>query len=98
MKSEETIEEAIKELKDYCALMNGHTNGSSFFKSIEKAIEALEKEVPKTPIKFQDIPEDGYACYEYICSACGTEIDELVDYYCPNFCPNCGQAIDWETE
>ena len=62
----------------------------------KKAIDALEKQIPKKPHKVQDISEEGYVCYEHICDSCGTEIDELVEYYCPNFCPNCGQAIDWE--
>ena len=82
-----TLEEAIKELKDYYALLNGNINGNSFLKSIEKAIEALEKEIPKR-VKYIS---NRYAN----CPVCE---EELAGYCCPNFCPNCGQAINWEKE
>ena len=50
----------------------------------KKAIEALEKQVLKR-VKYIS---DGYAN----CPVCE---EELAGYCCPNFCPNCGQAIKW---
>lgn len=78
-------EEAIKELTDYYLLLNGNINDNPFLKSVGKAIESLEKEIPKR-VKYIS---NGYAN----CPICETE---LAGYCCPNFCPNCGQAIYWD--
>ena len=64
--------------------------------ALDKAIEALEKQIPKTP----DIEEYGYidgkVAYSWICPNCDKGYDIGNDDY--NYCPNCGQAIDkiWE--
>lgn len=67
--------------------------------ALDKAIEALEKQIPKTP----DIEGDGYAdgkmVYDtWICPNCGKDYEIECDNY--DYCPNCGQAIDkiWEEE
>ena len=51
------------------------------------AIEALEKQLPKKPA-----PEeaDGYMFFD--CPVCKTSIQV------ENYCPNCGQKIDWSEE
>ena len=58
--------------------------------AIERAIEALGKQIPKKPIwdKWNG---------EYHCGLCGV-IMEAEYYYKRNFCGNCGQAIDWSEE
>lgn len=67
----------------------------------KKAIEALEKQIPKKPHKVHDVEhkvhdvdENGHLYFTYVCVECGNVIDEYEDY----FCPNCGQAIDWDDE
>lgn len=60
----------------------------------KKAIEALEKQVPKKPHKIHDMNVNGHPYYECVCNDCGYVLDEFKD----DFCPNCGQAIDWEEE
>lgn len=64
-------------------------------KEITAYIDELEgKQVPKKPFIIHDIGENGClypAAYE--CDNCGDVIDVDCD-----FCPNCGQAIDWEDE
>ena len=67
--------------------------------NLDAAIEALEKQIPKTP----DIEGDGYADGEmvydtWICPNCGKDYEIECDNY--DYCPNCGQAIDkiWEEE
>lgn len=62
----------------------------------EKAIvEALEKQMPKKPIKKNPIcyektkdGQESYA-YEYFCPMCDTKVNKE-----PHHCP-CGQALDW---
>ena len=55
------------------------------------AIDALEKQVPKKPTRTRG--KYGYT----ECACCGW----VVESFCGDleqypFCPNCGQAIDWE--
>lgn len=56
--------------------------------AIDTAIEALEKQIPKKPIKSDR--EIRY-CEVWKCPKCGFEwSNRVVDY-----CYKCGQAIDW---
>ena len=57
--------------------------------AICKAVEALKKQIPKKPTRGK------YGHTE--CACCGW----IVESFCGDlekypFCPNCGQAIDWE--
>ena len=85
-----TYEEALRLFRHYlCFLVPGRANGKSKleytrFESFCKAIEALEKQIPKKPYW-----EYG-GCH---CKSCG--LDVLSDEC---FCPLCGQAIDWEVD
>ena len=64
-------------------------------KEITAYIDELEgKQVPKKPNKYKCVAVDGRSYYELICDECGYVLDETID----DFCPNCGQAIDWEEE
>lgn len=58
---------------------------------LKKAIDALEKQIPKKPLKIHDVGENGRPYHAYACCNCGDVFDVSYD-----FCPNCGQAIDWE--
>ena len=82
-----TEQEALKYLKDanrkndmLCVLPN-----SEIGKSL---IKALEKQIPKRPHKnFEKFSGVWCSCGWYLGKGC------FVDN--PNYCPNCGQAIDW---
>lgn len=68
---------------------------SDLRESINTAIIALEKHMPKKPyIQQDDMNND---CIE--CSSCdsfiGYEYDCRDEHYQINYCPYCGQAIDW---
>ena len=57
--------------------------------------EALEKQIP---IKFEyifDGDDYGYPVWKYRCPICEAELDGC-NYY--NYCPYCGQAIDWSNK
>ena len=65
--------------------------------AVSVAIEALEKQIPKKP----DYEGDGYwngeLVYDtWICPHCEKKYE--VDYEEYDFCPNCGQAIDWSED
>lgn len=59
------------------------------------AIQAIEKQIPKKP----DYEADGYddkgeLIYDtWICPNCEKRYEVDCDSY--DYCPNCGQAIDW---
>ena len=82
-----TIEEAIKDIKE-------NIQSSVGGKSLEMAIAALKKQIPKKP----DLEGDGYAdgqlVYDtWICPNCEKRYE--VDYEEYDHCPYCGQKIDW---
>lgn len=58
------------------------------------AMTALEKQIPKKVILGYD--EQDSIC----CPNCKGEIAEMddYDYYKHNYCPDCGQALDWSDE
>lgn len=93
-----TYEEALILLRHYlCFLVSGRASGKSKleytrFEAFCKAIEALEKQIPKKPIIRKT--KDYFGCVKYIlCPNC--EIVEFGHEH-PCFCKLCGQAIDWE--
>ena len=59
--------------------------------AIDTAISALEKQIPKKPIKSD---REVRYCEVWKCPKCGFEWSgRVVDY-----CYKCGQAIDWRDE
>lgn len=88
-----TAKEAIQRLRLVAPLFDGQNR-----QAIDKAIEALEKQIPKKP----DYEGDGYddsgnLIYDtYYCPNCYGFYE--IDYDRYNFCPNCGQRLDWGDE
>lgn len=85
-----TIDESIKFAKENVL---AYTSEMAEFRVL--AIEALEKQMPKSP----DYEGDGYADGElvhdkWICPNCGKYYEVYFDDY--EYCPMCGQAIDWK--
>jgi hypothetical protein len=55
---------------------------------------ALEKQKPKAPDIDADGEADGYPVYDlWGCPNCGAGYE--IDCQKFNYCPNCGQCIDW---
>ena len=73
-----TIEEAIKDIKE-------NIQPSTGGKSMDMAIEALEKQIPKKTTDYIGFHKGNY------CPCCGKKLDEWIDDYCNR----CGQKIDW---
>ena len=67
-----------------------------FIKAFEIAIRALEKQIVKKPIiNYINTSEDATEI-EYTCSVCGTNFVELTP--CKEWCPYCGNKINWSDE
>ncbi len=56
------------------------------------AVEALEKQIPKSPI-LDIIYPSGIRSYK--CPVCGKGCLVRTNLYYPKYCSNCGQALDW---
>ena len=91
--------EAIEKLKDILEEATETEYAVCYVTSCDEeplrmAIEALEKQIPKS----MDLEGDGYAdgvmIYDtWICPCCSKAYE--VDYDNYKYCPECGQAIDW---
>lgn len=85
---------ALEEVQQYQAIGTHEecVRKNFTFKSL---LEAREKQTPKKP----DLEGDGYGddrilIYDtWICPCCGKRYE--IDYEEYDYCPNCGQAIDW---
>ena len=62
------------------------------------AIQALEKQIPKKATLEGDgyAPDGTFVLDVWVCPSCGRRYE--VDYDDYDFCPNCGQKIDWSDE
>ena len=83
---DEYIEELEAEVEEY------RTIGTP-----EECRAAMEKQKAKRPNYEGDGFSDGHLVYDtWICPCCGKHYE--VDYDEYNFCPECGQHIDWSEE
>ena len=59
------------------------------------AFKTLEKQIPKKPTYVGDgyAPDGTFVWDEWLCPCCRSRYE--IDYDEYDFCPNCGQAIDW---
>lgn len=80
-----TNEEAIIDIRENIQPIIGG-------KSLDIAISALEKQIPKKPFLYSF--SESHDTYTYF------KCPNLCDTFCEvknnmNFCPKCGQALDW---
>lgn len=65
--------------------------------TVEEWREAVEKQTAKKPDYEGDGYSDGHLVYDtWICPCCGKHYE--IDYDDYDFCPACGQCIDWSDE
>ena len=63
----------------------------------EECRAAVEKQTAKKPDYEGDGYADGHLVYDtWICPCCGKHYE--VDYDNYNYCPDCGQKVDWSDE
>ncbi len=87
-----TPEEAMR-------IRSNPTSEDADIKELQKCIdEALEKQIPKKPDIYGDGYDDnGNLIYDtYDCPNCEKSYE--MDYEKYDYCPSCGQAIDWSEE
>lgn len=63
--------------------------------TIEECSIAVEKQIPKEPIYDGDgyAPDGTFVWDDWLCPNCDSRYE--VDYDDYDYCPNCGQRIDW---
>ena len=65
--------------------------------TVEEFREAVEKQTAKKPDYEGDGYSDGQLVYDtWICPCCGQHYEVDCDRY--DYCPNCGQKLDWSDE
>lgn len=89
-----TNKRALEFAKQECAaykrkIENGYVYYQNIVDYYEIVIDALEKKIPKKPIC-------GDYSDQYWCPSCDST-DEM-DIHGTDFCPYCGQALDWDEE
>lgn len=88
--------EAIKRIKE-CKNTPNFQPYTYMNEALNMAIKALEKQLPQYPIYEADGYTDGVLVYDtWICPCCGHHYE--VDYDDYDYCPNCGQRIDWSNK
>ena len=87
------IEETIKEMYPIglCEVYE--------YKMARIAIEALEKQVPKTLEYAADGYSNGELVYDYAkCPICGHDFEYGINDWGCKYCSDCGQKLDWSDE
>lgn len=71
---------------------------NEYAEEVEIATKALEKQMPIKPTYDGDgyAPDGTFIWDEWLCPNCGERYE--VDYDDYNYCPSCGQAIDWSRQ
>lgn len=88
-----TENEAIKELHDIRP--RGGIIPQKRAEALDVAIQALEKQIAKKPTYEGDgyAPDGTFVFDTWVCPRCGRSYE--LDYDDCDFCPNCGQNLDW---
>lgn len=92
-----TPQEAILRIKQHNEI---HSRKEIFAvhitKALQMAVDALEKQVPQKPNFEGDGYADGHPVYDIAkCPICDHEFEEDINDWGSQYCPDCGQALDW---
>ena len=89
-------EEAIDMIQNDIKLHHDYLSGT-YRKALNMAIEALEKQILKSPILEGDGYADGEMVYDrWYCPRCDMDYD--AEYEKHDYCPVCGQKILWKED
>lgn len=88
-----TAKDAIDVIKG-ATWLGGSEYGRKTKEALSEANKALEKQIPKKPFRYKKNEYFGIV-HLFICPNCQNEMSEdtVIDEY--EYCPECGQAIDW---
>ena len=99
MTTEKAIYQLTDLIKDRESFCHRDDFDDVFLQDIEACkmgIQALEKRIPKKVKKEFATVGGCITCFETtVCPSCGENFEET-GYY--DFCPDCGQALDWSDE
>ncbi len=108
MNEKMTAEKAIEQLNSLMNDRENHVHRDDFddmflqdIEALKVGISALEKQVPKkVKREFRTIGGAITSFETDVCPSCGMDfyIDDLGQTMYCDFCPNCGQALDWSDE
>ena len=89
-------EEAIAEIRE-----SGLYGNQVHMETLELALEALEKQIPKKPIygEIDYRTEDNFLGKKINCGVCSENIsyeNSVIEYF--KYCSHCGSKIDWSEE
>ena len=85
-KEHEQLADWLEELKQYQSLG-----------TVEECKTAIERMEPLTPNFISEGEADGYPVYDvYECPHCEEQYEREYGEY--KYCPNCGQAMNWDEE
>ena len=92
-----TENEAIKLIENDLKLHSKDLS-SKYKNGLRMAINALEKQMPKKLTYEGDgyAPDGTFIWDEWICPCCGRRYEVEYDDY--DYCPDCGQKVDWSNE
>lgn len=92
-----TDSEAIEAIQ-FDQKIGGEIHSQVLRDAIDVAIQVLEKQIPKKPTYDGDgyAPDGTFVWDEWLCPCCGERYE--VDYDDYDYCPNCGQKLDWSDE
>lgn len=91
-----TYQEANTLVDDFSFIYKGESISKEALIECRELIHtALEKQMPEKPIE-KEVIGVSMAGYKYRgrCSRCASTVLQYRD----NYCPNCGQALDWSNE
>lgn len=93
-------EDCNEKLCDNCDLCYAQGDAGEHIKSIEIAIQALEKQISKKPRKTDSYRGVLKRVYAYVCPTCGNACLEKYMNERQNtmFCWDCGQKLNWSDE
>lgn len=95
--SEKKIRVAIGELQERIDLYEKHYRGTApeYYNALRTAVKALKRRLSVHPIK-EKVSMAGREEYcKYVCPKCKKVLRPSVR---GDYCPHCGQRIDWEEE
>lgn len=98
-----TPQEAIKNIDDIldspylCDESIDYQLTTDDIECLEKAKEALEKQIPKKPYKIKEHKQNDYYCAICKCYL-GDEMELQNACLQPKYCEHCGQKLSWESD
>lgn len=93
------VKEAIRRIKDHFRIHNDGRPTPFLDEAVSMAIQSLEKQIPKTVIRYGDDESDHVFCPS--CNECiGSNEIIYDDFYLRGwstmYCQECGQAMIWK--